>query len=135
MGIYSVLFLDSFKGMFIFSLSQETSWFAALEFGKYNPFLVTLVCFLGSVAGALLTFLLGYLLGRNRDRIVDLDDDLYGIITQKFSKYGIYIFLFQMLPFLKVFLLFAGIFLVPFKRILPVVIGGRILYYLYYLFI
>lgn len=132
MDTYYLIFLDSFRSLFVFSLSQESLWFAALEFGRYSVLGVTLAGFMGATAGAVLTALVGYAIGKTR-KYANIDEELYERLAGNFSRYGVYIFLFQMLPFSKIFLLFAGVFLVPWRRLLLVFILGRVFYYAYYL--
>ena len=133
MDTLSVLFWDSFKSMFVFSLGVETSWFAAVEFGTYNLYVITAVSLLGAMVGSLLTMSIGYIAGHNRRIIADLDEDLFERLSVNFSRYGIFIFFFQMMPFSKLFLLFAAMFVVPWRRLLLFVFLGRIVYYIYYL--
>lgn len=133
MDIYTILFLDAFKALFLFSLGVETAWFAAYQFGHYNMFFVTAVCCIGALSAALITVLVGYGISYSRKYIEDLDEELYQELSGLFNKYGVYVFLFQMIPFTKLFLLFAGVFAVKWRRLLAVMVAGRVLYYLFYL--
>lgn len=132
MNPYVLLFWDSFRSMFSLSFRSETAWFAARDFGTYDITTITCICFVAGVLGALSSLGLGYFFSLMKDRVVTLDDELYTKLSTNASKYGIYIFLFQMMPFVKIFFLFAGIFRLPFKRMIVVTIAGRALYYLYY---
>lgn len=135
MEAYSVLFWNSFDSMYVFSLGVETAWFAAVQFGVYDIWLITAICTLGAMSGAVVSTAIGYFVGRFRTKIVDLDEDLYERLSDGFSRWGIYMFLLQMLPFSKLFVLFAGLCMVPWRRMLLVLLAGRVLYYVYYLFL
>lgn len=133
-SVYLLLFVDSFRAMFVFSLRPETAWFAALDFGLYNTFLITLVSYAGSVAGAITTWAVGYGISRARKQLITLDEELFDRLSTNFAKYGVYAFLFQMLPFAKLLYLFAGIFVVPARRLIIFTLIGRAVFYLFYLF-
>ena len=135
MDAYSLLFLDSFKSMFALSLSSETAWFAARDFGAFSIVNVTAVCFSGAVLGAFCSIALGWLLSMLKDRLFTVDEVLYSEIRVKMTKYGIYIFLFQMLPFIKIFFFFTGMFRISLPRMIAVTLAGRVLFYVYYLYI
>ncbi len=133
--IYKILFLDAFRSMYSMSLSIETAWFAAIAFGTYSVLPITLACYAGGVLGALVSTGIGYVLSLLKDRVITLDEELYTRLSKNASKYGIYVFLFQMIPFVKIFYLFAGMLRIPFKRVVVITLVGRALFYLYYLYI
>jgi len=128
---YLDIFANSFRSTLIFSLAPEMSWFVALGFG-HNPLLITLAAFAGAMLGILLTFGLGYLISCGRDKLFHMDTEVYDTFGWYFSKYGIAIFLFQGMPFVRVFFLFAGAFRVKFWRVMAAAVIGRTLYYLYF---
>jgi len=135
MSVYLLILLDSFKGTFIFSLSFESVWFAAKEFGSYNLFLISLAAFLGSVAAMCLTCAVGYIIAPTLRTMFTVDEDIYTKLSQGFSKYGIYVLLFQMIPVVKLLFLFTGLMNLPFRRVLMFMLAGRAFYYVYYLYI
>ncbi len=135
MSVYQLIFLDSFNGTSIFSLSTETLWFAAKEFDNYNVFLVTLAAFMGAVLAMVTTYVIGRLLGPAMKSFFIIDEPVYQKVAALFSKYGVYIFLLQMMPVVKILFLFAGMLNVSVKRILLFIIAGRALYYMYYLYL
>lgn len=135
MNPYMILFWDSFRSVFAFSFRSETAWFAAHDFGTYDIPTITVICFVGAALGALSSYGLGYAFSQLKDRAFTLDEVLYAKLSTNANKYGIYIFLFQMMPFVKIFFLFAGMFRLPFKRMVVVTLTGRALYYAYYLYL
>lgn len=135
MSVYQLVFLDSFNGTSIFSLSSETLWFAAKEFDNYNIYLVTLAAFLGACLAMTTTYVIGRLLGPAIKSFFIIDEDFYKKATHITSKYGVLIFLLQMLPVVKILFLFAGIMNISIKRVLLFMLAGRLFYYLYYLYL
>lgn len=134
-SVYQLIFLDSFNGTTIFSLSSETLWFAAKEFDNYNIGLISLAAFLGAVLAMVTTYVIGRLLGPAIKSFFIIDEPIYQKVAKGASKYGVYIFLLQMLPVVKILFLFAGMLNVSVKRILVFIVAGRAFYYLYYLYI
>lgn len=133
--VYWLLFYDSFRGSFVFSLSLETMWFSARLFEHYNLLLITALCYVASVLGSMLTYAVGRGFATVRGSIFSLDEEIYQDLAEKCRKYGVYIFLFQMLPFVKVLTLFAGGFSIPWRRMLYFTLAGRVIFYGYYIFL
>jgi membrane protein YqaA with SNARE-associated domain len=130
-----LIFFDSFKGNFIFSLSLETIWFAAKEFGTYNLFAISAVAFLGAVLAMCTTYLLGYALAPVINKLFIIEEDMHKKLYDGFNKYAIYALFFQMMPVVKLLFLFAGLLRLPFRRVLLFMVAGRAFYYTYYIYI
>lgn len=135
MSVYQLIFQNSFHGTTIFSLSSETLWFVAKEFENYNVFLITLAAFSGAVLAMCITYIVGRLLGPAIKSFFIIDEEFFQKAANVASKYGVYVFLFQMMPVVKILFLFAGIMNISAKRILAFMVAGRAFYYLYYLYI
>lgn len=135
MSVYQLLFLDSLNGTTIFSLSSETLWFAAKEFDNYNLFLITLAAFAGAFIAMLTTYVLGRVAAPAIKSFFIIDEEIYEKAKRIFSKYGVYIFLLQMLPVVKILFLFAGIMNLSARRVILFMFAGRVIYYVYYLYL
>lgn len=135
MSVYGLIFWDSFKGTSIFSLSLETLWFSAKEFGSYNLFIISALSFAGAVLAMCATYWLGRLAGPVVKSMFMMDEEVYQKVSFYSNKYGIFILLLQMMPVVKLLFLFAGFLNIPFRRVLIFMVAGRLIYFIYYLYL
>jgi membrane protein YqaA with SNARE-associated domain len=121
------------------SLTSESAWFAALEFGGYNMALATLAAFVGSVLGMSINFGFGYYISRWRSDAPVYSEAVYSRISAFFNTYLCWLmaipplFILELMPGISLFAVVCGLFRVkPLKAIGAIAIA-RAAYYTYYL--
>lgn len=135
---FEVIFLNSLKSSIITAMYGENAWFAALFFGTYNMWGITLAAILGSAIGNCLNFGAGYYLGRKRLEWFALKESIYQYIS-RFSNVFMFLLLtpFSEVPvmgvFWSLFVLCTGFFCSKPIRALVLIIIGRFVFYGYYL--
>lgn len=138
MGIYYLIFINSFKSSVILSLYSENAWFAALLFGGYHMLFASLMAVLGSTAGTSIAFFAGAYLASKRGELFVFKESIY----QRIAKYRNYLMLLLVVPFYSIpvvgafwssYVLLTGFFGAPILRALTLIMIGRVIYYGFYL--
>jgi membrane protein YqaA with SNARE-associated domain len=136
MNPYSLVFANSFKSFLILALGSEYAWNAAVEFGDSNTWLLTLAAVLGSSLAMTVNYAFGYYTSTLRAQWFYFSEETYQRIAVSFRRYFVFLLLIPPLPFLPFVSLLSvvsGIFRVPPKIALPVIVIGRIACYGFYL--
>lgn len=135
---YEVIFLNSLKSSIITAMFGENAWFAAILFGSYSVWGVTLAAILGSAVGNCLNFAAGYFLARKRLEWFSLKENIY----QRASKLSNLLIIFLALPFSSIpaigvfwslYVLSMGFFSTKPVRSFILLVIGRFVFYGYYL--
>ncbi len=139
MTLYYIIYYNSLKAQFLLSLTSESAWFAALQFGGYNMAYATISAFIGSTLGMSVNFAFGYYMSRWRTNMPVYSEKVYGNISAFFNKYLYTImaipplFILELLPGISLFAVICGLMRVrPAKAVIAIAIS-RALYYAYYL--
>jgi membrane protein YqaA with SNARE-associated domain len=117
MNPYSLVFANSFKSFLILALGSEYAWNAAVEFGDSNTWLLTLAAVLGSSLAMTVNYAFGYYTSTLRAQWFYFSEETP----------------LPFLPFVSLLSVVSGIFRVPPKIALPVIVIGRIACYGFYL--
>jgi len=136
---YYLIFHNSLQSAILLSLRSDNAWFAALQFGSYNMVLATAVAFAGSMLGMTLNYGLGYYISRWRSELPAFSETMYLRVGEIFRNKLFILMLIppvgvlEMMPGFSLFVVVNGMFRVPPKRALTIIMVARILYYSYYL--
>jgi|GEM_PF-991138 len=134
---YYLIFINSLKSSIIFSTVAEYGWFAMRDFGGYNMLLASFMAIMGASLGTSFNYMAGYYLAAKRQDSLLFNDRLYQII-HRYSRYYLLILLF---PFPDLFIIgqFYSLFVFAFgflrhspKVVIPLILAGRVLYYLFH---
>ncbi len=132
MTAYYIIFSNSLFSSLILSLRSEYAWFIAQEFGGHNMWLATLAAVAGSALGMSANFGLGYYCFRMRTQWMHFSDAAYDRISGYMRRYGVWVLLLPSFTFAPLVALIVGLFRVPFRKAVMIMVAGRLGYYGYY---
>ena len=135
---YETILVNSLQSSFLLSLRSENAWFAAMQFGGFNLWFITLAAIIGSFSGNLINFSIGWYIAKKRNDWFYISDGVY----QRLTDYFRYIRFLLLLPlpfilitgqFYSIFVFLNGFFSKSMAIPLLLVLVGRIIFYSYYI--
>ncbi|MEZ5690858.1 MAG: hypothetical protein R3D71_04245 [Rickettsiales bacterium] len=142
MEYYIDIFIESLLASSIVPFQNDPTFvamysFAASSFGSFNMELATTAALVGISIGMFFNFMVGRLLLRLykiRANKNELPKDRYNKYAHRFTRYFLILLPFSWLPLLNFLVVAAGFFGVKARVALPLVVGGEMVRYGYYLF-
>ena len=136
---YEIIFLNSLKASIITAMYDENAWYAALLFGTYKVWGITVAAILGSGIGNCLNFGAGYFIARKRQEWFSIKEEIYQFISRLSNFFMLFLALpFSSMPvigvFWSLFVLCTGFFSAKPLRGIALIIIGRFIYYGYYVY-
>ena len=127
--LYQSVFTDGVLSSFLIPFRSQTAFFAMRAFGEQEAATMQLaaVCgVIGGTLGHLFNWLIGSaLLYISQKKKVGFWDESYDKIRPYYTRYGLYTLLLSWATLFGVFSLAAGVFGVPLKRTIPLLLIGQ----------
>ena len=131
---YFFLFIDSLRASLVFPIKSELTLPAMLIFEAYDKYLIFAVALIASIVGLIINWQIGKFLFGVIKKLSAFDDNQSDLpkLENFWNKYLIW--LMPVIVFFSaigpVFCLFCGFFRVRFWYLLPLILCGRLIYYL-----
>lgn len=124
---------NSAMSWFVLPISSEVYWFALLSFHPGQMLWPTVAAVIGSVAGMLASYLIGWLIALDRKNM-PLSAEKYERASFFTHRFIVWVFILPWIPFLPLLALACGFLHCRLGRVLPLIMIGRFCYYSYYLY-